>query len=78
MGDSFHKKNTHLFCCGTPFRETSHTIEKQRMSRQHVLIRSFSSMCENIPRFEYSGGQSVTWVRIHVSTSDGELEGHVV
>ena len=79
MADSFHGKYIHIFfCCETPFRETSRTVEKTENVRKHVLIQSFSSICENLPHLEYSGGQSFTSVGIHDTTSDGELKGQEV
>ena len=55
-------------------------VEKTESVRKHVLIlysQSFSSVCENIPHLEYSGGQSFTSVGIH-DTTFGELKGQEV
>ena len=44
----------------------------------NIFLYMFSSISENIPHLEYSGGQSFTLLRIHDITSDGELERHAV
>ena len=69
-----------LFCCGTPFHQniTTRCSRKKRMSGNMFLHSPLSSIRANIPHLEYSGSQSATFVRIHVITCDGALEGHVL
>ena len=49
------------------FNKNAPTYEKQPLS----------SICANISHLEYSGGQSVTSVRIHVFTCDRKLKEQV-
>ena len=67
---------------GPLFTKTYQNITKRCFSKKDCpstfSYTCFSSICENIPHLEYSGGQSFTLLRIHDITSDGELERHAV
>ena len=81
MVDSFqreYRQYTFVSAVGLPFGKHHARLKKTENVRKHVLIQSFSSICENIPHLEYSGGPSFTSVRIHDITSDGELKGQEV
>ena len=66
-----------FFAVGASFTKKTQNVFLQQKCPSTYEKQPLSSICANISHLEYSGGQSVTSVRIHVFTCDRKLKEQV-